>query len=326
MGFFSYTCAKTNLPYLVSSDWEGHPFSEAVVIHEDGTVADAPSDLRDLRDDIEAGRAKIVLKGYYKPETDTFASLGVSRNDPGQGHFHKKAFLKKLLEIGPFVSYEGYVLAIEGALPVGAASKMTAGMCKTLMAAERSLQKAVAEARVRDLFPEVLPAGGKVDPYWFIKVKLSKNVLEVGCIMPDGMTSRSLGKMAMAEDGTVTPSFEEMAERIVSGNQPKQVIDITFVRDDRSVAQVYRLDTGAGERLFVVNDPDKDCALLYRDSRAVMKAYGIDETNYFVSAQLDNYKPEEVPSTIDIDVKPDFGGFFGADEEEADSLPSPFRH
>jgi hypothetical protein len=121
MGFSSYTCAKSNLPVMASTSWGDQPaWCEVVLLHKDGRKQTGSYDgygridgqeVNNLWDLICSGEAKMILKMFYCGEA--FEELGLSHNDPGQGHFHDEEFLIKSFAQGGFSSYEEYIKALE---------------------------------------------------------------------------------------------------------------------------------------------------------------------------------------------------------------------
>jgi hypothetical protein len=125
MGFFSYTCAKTNLPVLASTSWP-EKYSRVVVLDDEGnkfsgsydgygnviTRAGAEIELDD--NSILSGQTKLVLKEFYNGET--FEDLGRSNSDPGQGHFHDEKAIDLWYARCGFVSYREYLDAFRGLL------------------------------------------------------------------------------------------------------------------------------------------------------------------------------------------------------------------
>lgn len=125
MGFFSYTCAKSNLPILASTSWP-EKYSRIIVLDEDGnkfagsydgygnvfTQAGAEIELDDSA--IHAGRTKLILKSFYDGET--FEDVGQSKHDPGQGHFHDEGKIELWYSRGGFPSHREYVEAYRGLL------------------------------------------------------------------------------------------------------------------------------------------------------------------------------------------------------------------
>jgi hypothetical protein len=117
MGFYSYTCAKTNLPIMASTSW-GDSFSSVVVLSEDGNIFRGSYDGYgrvftsdgmevELNDSsIMSGKVKLVSGSFYKGEK--FSSLEKSRNDPGQGHFHDPDKVEKWYSLGGFPSWQDY--------------------------------------------------------------------------------------------------------------------------------------------------------------------------------------------------------------------------
>jgi hypothetical protein len=125
MGFFSYTCAKTNLPVLASTSWP-EKYSRVVVLDDEGnkfsgsydgygiviTRAGAEIELDDSS--ILSGKTKLVLRKFYDGET--FEDLGRSNNDPGQGHFHNEDKIELWYARGGFASYREYLGTFRGLL------------------------------------------------------------------------------------------------------------------------------------------------------------------------------------------------------------------
>lgn len=122
MGFFSYTCAKTNLPVLASTSWP-EEYSRVVVLDEDGNKFSGSYDgygnvitrdgseieLDPYGDSILSGKIKLVLKKFYDGET--FQDLGRSNNDPGQGHFHDEGRIQLWYSRKGFPSHREFVEA-----------------------------------------------------------------------------------------------------------------------------------------------------------------------------------------------------------------------
>ena len=119
MGFFSFTCAKTQLPILASTSWD-EKYSKVVVLDEDG------SKLKGIYDgygrvmgnigeveldyaDVEGGNVKLVLQKFYNGES--FEALGKSHSDPGQGHFHDEEKIEAWYKQGGFKDYKDMILA-----------------------------------------------------------------------------------------------------------------------------------------------------------------------------------------------------------------------
>jgi hypothetical protein len=127
MGFFSYTCAKTNLPVLASTSWP-EKYSRVVVLDDEGnkfsgsydgygnliTRDGAEIELDPYGDSILSGKTKLVLKKFYDGET--FEDLGRSNTDPGQGHFHNEDAIELWYVRGGFSSYQEYLGAFRGLL------------------------------------------------------------------------------------------------------------------------------------------------------------------------------------------------------------------
>lgn len=123
MGFFSYTCAKTNLPVLASTSWP-EKYSRVVVLDEDGNKFSGSYDgygnvIMRSGDEIElddsailSGKTKLILQSFYDGET--FADVGKSSYDPGQGHFHDEEAIELWYARRGFQSHREYVEAYRG--------------------------------------------------------------------------------------------------------------------------------------------------------------------------------------------------------------------
>ena len=119
MGFFSKTCAKTNLP--VVADCKGLPFlNEIVVLYPNGKKLEGSYDgygrvngidllpdgyVQNKRDAI-----KFVLKGKY--EGESYKELGKSGDELAQGYFMSDRFLLYCMKVGSFASYAEYKKAM----------------------------------------------------------------------------------------------------------------------------------------------------------------------------------------------------------------------
>jgi hypothetical protein len=110
MGFFSKTCAKTNLPVIhhgYGDDWHAnHPeFSEVVVLYPDGRKVEGKyngyGQVLSLEGEVDLcpdgyteelwDSLKFVLKKYYAGES--YQDLGNSFDEMGQGHFMAEDFI-----------------------------------------------------------------------------------------------------------------------------------------------------------------------------------------------------------------------------------------
>lgn len=114
MGFFSKTCAKTNLP--VMTEMVGIPdLSDVVALLPNGSRIVGSYDGYgrigpiSLIDDGIFEDAKFVLKRFYNGES--FEELGESHNELGQGYFHDDDLLHAWLKQGGFKTYKDYVEA-----------------------------------------------------------------------------------------------------------------------------------------------------------------------------------------------------------------------
>jgi hypothetical protein len=123
MGFYSYTCAKTNLPIMASTSW-GEDYSRVVVLGEDGSIIRGVYDgygrvftKEGIEVEIEdesvmKGRVKFVSASFYGGEK--FSALSPSRPDPGQGHFHDEDKVSKWYSAGGFSTWDEYRMAYYG--------------------------------------------------------------------------------------------------------------------------------------------------------------------------------------------------------------------
>ena len=109
MGFFSKTCAKTNLP--VVADCKGFPkLNEIVVLLPNGTKLEGSYDgygrvggvslMPDGYIEQEWDAIKFVLKWKY--EGESYKDLGMSHDELAQGYFMSDTFLKVCMEEGSF--------------------------------------------------------------------------------------------------------------------------------------------------------------------------------------------------------------------------------
>jgi hypothetical protein len=117
MGFYSYTCAKTNLPIMASVSW-GDEYAKVVVLGESGSFFKGVYDgygrvltpdgteveMEDSK--ILSGRLKLVLLKFY--ENERFEELGKSHSDPGQGHFHDEDLVDEWYSKRGFATWKEY--------------------------------------------------------------------------------------------------------------------------------------------------------------------------------------------------------------------------
>ena len=120
MGFFSKTCAKTNLP--VVADCKDLPFlNEIVVLFPDGKKLEGSYDgygrvngidlLPDGYVEKKWDALKFVLKDKYAGET--YKELGESGDELAQGYFMSDRFLLYCMKVGSFENYAAYKKAME---------------------------------------------------------------------------------------------------------------------------------------------------------------------------------------------------------------------
>lgn len=109
MGVFSWKCAVSGKPILndMTNDIYSKKFSRVTIIRkgtkgpsEETGIYDGYGRVRteagevDVCDDVKNGTIKLALTAFYKGQS--FASLRANERDPGQGHFHSEASLKKM--------------------------------------------------------------------------------------------------------------------------------------------------------------------------------------------------------------------------------------
>jgi hypothetical protein len=120
MGFFSKTCAKTNLP--VVADCKGYPkLNEIIVLYPDGKRLEGSydgygrvNDIDLLPDGYEEDKwdaLKFVLKWRY--EGESYKQLGKSKDELAQGYFMSDRFLDLCVEKGSFKNYAEYKKAMK---------------------------------------------------------------------------------------------------------------------------------------------------------------------------------------------------------------------
>jgi len=119
MGFFSKTCAKTNLP--VVADCKGLPrLNEIVVLYPNGKKIEGSYDgygrvngidlLPDGYVEKKWDDLKFVLKDKYAGEE--YKDLGKSGDELAQGYFMSDRFLNHCMRVGSFDSYADYKKAM----------------------------------------------------------------------------------------------------------------------------------------------------------------------------------------------------------------------
>ena len=110
MGYFSKTCAKTNLPVVANSV----PYDElnlVIALLPNGDKLEGSYDGYGRINDIELPmddweEIKFVLKKHYNGEQ--YHELGESHREMGQGFFLSPAFLKLCIKKGGFKDYPAY--------------------------------------------------------------------------------------------------------------------------------------------------------------------------------------------------------------------------
>jgi hypothetical protein len=120
MGFFSKTCAKTNLP-VVAQCKDLPRLNEIVVLLPNGKKLEGSYDgygrvggvdlMPDGYIEKEWDAIKFVLKEKYNNES--YEELGMSGDELAQGYFMSDRFLKICLDEGSFKNYSAYKKAME---------------------------------------------------------------------------------------------------------------------------------------------------------------------------------------------------------------------
>ena len=117
MGYFSKTCAVSNLPVMAFLG-DMPELSEVVALLPNGSIIKGMYDGYgrindvDLNESDDFDAAKFVLEKYFKP-TMTYQSLPASKSDPGQGFFHDNHLLVRWLVHDGFKTYKDYCTAYE---------------------------------------------------------------------------------------------------------------------------------------------------------------------------------------------------------------------
>jgi hypothetical protein len=114
MGYFSKTCAKTNLPVVVEAV-NIPQLNLVVALYPDGRKLEGSydgygrvggQDLMTEYTESEWKKIKFVLQNKY--EGETYDSLGKSGNELGQGYFMAKKFLHHSILKGSYKDYAEY--------------------------------------------------------------------------------------------------------------------------------------------------------------------------------------------------------------------------
>lgn len=159
MGFFSWTCAKTGLPILNNTSWGSRPDAfEVVVLDKDGVVVRGEYggygsiggyDLSDRVGDIENGTLKLVLRKFYTP-ADRLADLGLSRDEPGQGHFWDEGDIETLYAFGGIGSHR-LLRAVQGKVLPALLAVAKPAAADALLTAAAQARKQAEQARLDEV-------------------------------------------------------------------------------------------------------------------------------------------------------------------------------
>jgi len=329
VGFFSWTCAKTNLPILASTSWGDSPdFTDVVLLAEGGKsvlygtydgygrievdfrrkpkgfqpYAEFELMEEGLDNELETGAAKMVLAKHYDPSTDTFDSLGRSRHEPGQGHFHEQEFIEQCRASGGFGSYEGYVLAYHRHLPFEMAAALTPEQGRAVFAARKALADAISIERLRQVNAgvdvpavstmkvtndlRVIPVGGME---FFVAAKRDRN--------PDG-SRRELARMNLDGAGR-DASVLAAAHAVVDACRPETRTTVAFTRGGETVAEVVHYQTKAREHWYEATANGQTHAFV--TPYEVMRHFGIEETRDHFNA-LYPQKKRKRPVIVELPV------------------------
>jgi len=310
MGFFSWTCAKTNMPIMASTSWAGHPFTKVVLLADGGrTVVKGTYDgygrmqvgdaqwgdtltRRSLVDivghrlsgKINKGEVKLVLAKYYDP-SDDFQSLGRSRNEPGQGHFHNEGFLGQCQKVGSFATYEGYCLAFEGQLPVDFAARLSAKDAAGFEKLKHKVAKALTDERMRRVNAAVdgqLPERKWFSDSWLVLVpaKDGGNAFKVrGRDIYDEENDHATDDLARIDVGSgriSAPALSKCARDVLDACPPTAGSQVKLVRDGEPLAVVRDMTSALCDKWVEVIDPEGCTHAFWRIEEAVAHL-GLDD-------------------------------------------------
>jgi len=186
MGFSSYTCAKTRIPFAAGPEANGGdatlnrvvvlvPGEEPFEGEYDGYGRVRGLGVRDLasgrlRSMLSSGAAKVVLARFHDP-ADRPEDLDKTRPDPGQG-LHAPAFLRACHAANGFASHDGLLLACKGLASPSACSALGSKEARAVLGTRTALAEAVSEARMADLGNSgcSFAAAGRIYPHFLTLV------------------------------------------------------------------------------------------------------------------------------------------------------------
>jgi hypothetical protein len=282
MGFSSYTCAKTNIPFAAGPDTHGGDvaLSQVVILFADGPAFEGAYDgfgrirglgVHDmaggkLRSQIAGGLAKVVLAAFHDPGTDTLDALGKNRSDPAQG-VHEPSFLRACHAAGGFASYEGYVLAQEGIASPADASGLGRAAAQSVMATRTALCEAVSDIRMATLAEEgtAFAGNGRVYPH-LLTIRPDPARPGTWVAAPDRVSAGLAGQPippALEEAcrgvafaiGDKPPGRREMraaAARIVEAIPMLDEVRVPLVRDGEPAGEAVTRSCAMGSRWYEV--------------------------------------------------------------------------
>jgi len=333
MGTYSWTCAKTNLPILGSESWgrvgpSGHDFgdfTQVVLLHPDegivaygtyygygqlevdgskpnrgiGYVSELEFSEDGTTEAIASGRAKLALASHYDPAKDTFESLGRSRTDPGQGHFHDEDFILRCREAGGFASYDGYHLAYHKSLDFDAATRITKEQAKLVIAARRSLSEALHRAREEHVLGRMDRIGEAADhhrPTGFTLVPVDGS-LDLLSVLSKKQPGAELARIDLTAEARGEDTFGPAARAIVESVEARRASKAVFERDGNILMEAELFETDLGETWYeVVADGVRQA---FRSGHGILEHLGIEASRDYLDVL---YPHEPIPEPVTFQV------------------------
>lgn len=125
MGFSSFTCAKTNLPILASVSWSNTASAVVLLSKSENPIkgdydgygricTEEGEEIAIDWDAMDSGETKLVLQEFYSGESYKDI-VGISHNEPGQGHFHSEETIKAWFAQGGFPTHKDFLDAFQKA-------------------------------------------------------------------------------------------------------------------------------------------------------------------------------------------------------------------
>jgi len=299
MGFFSWTCAKTNLPIVASAAWRDHPFSKVVLLADEGrtvikgtydgygriAVQEATGDRslisggvasltkNRLTGRIGRGEAKLVLLDRYDP-SEGFHAIGRSMNDIAQGHAYTKDFLDRCAAVGSFASVEGYELACYRELPVEYAARLSSGEAKGFGRLKDRVAVEILSERARRFNAHSatpLVVGKKPFSLWMVLVPLPSGT-GFSIRGRDYRSERTTDDLAVLDlrDGKVSKDeLRKCAAQVVDASPCTLVSRVQIVRDGETLGVVRGYSSQIAEGIVSVVDASGDTHFFWDDGDAL---------------------------------------------------------